>query len=46
VPIIFVTGGALDDDCREIMAVNAADIIRKPFRQAELLEKIKAHLGK
>lgn len=44
VPIIFVTGGVLDEEWREIMAGGATDIIRKPFRHAELLEKIKAHL--
>ncbi len=45
IPVIFVTGGVLDEDFREIMASDATDIIRKPFRQAELLEKIRAHLG-
>lgn len=45
VPVIFVTGGVLDEDFREILASDATDIIRKPFRQAELLEKIRTHLG-
>ncbi len=45
IPVIFVTGGVLDEDFREILASDATDIIRKPFRQAELLEKIRTHLG-
>ena len=46
IPIVFVTGGALDEEWREIMDGGATDIIRKPFRHAELIEKITAHLGK
>lgn len=45
IPVIFVTGGVLDEDFREILASDATDIIRKPFRQTELLEKIRTHLG-
>ncbi|MBL7647360.1 MAG: response regulator [Candidatus Hydrogenedentes bacterium] len=45
IPVIFVTGGVLDEELREILASDATDIIRKPFRQAELMEKIRAHLG-
>lgn len=45
IPVIFVTGGVLDEEFREILASDATDIIRKPFRHAELLEKIRTHLG-
>jgi signal transduction histidine kinase/CheY-like chemotaxis protein len=45
IPIIFVTGGVLDDETREIMAGGATDIIGKPFRHAELLGKIEKYLG-
>lgn len=44
IPIIFVTGGVLDEEWREIMAGGATDIIRKPFRHTELLNKIQEHL--
>ncbi|MBL7645276.1 MAG: response regulator [Candidatus Hydrogenedentes bacterium] len=44
IPIIFVTGGVLDEETREIMAGGATDIIGKPFRHAELLGKIEKHL--
>lgn len=45
VPIIFVTGGVLDDETREIMAGGATDILGKPFRHAELLGKIEKHIS-
>jgi two-component system sensor histidine kinase/response regulator len=45
IPIIFVTGGALDEEWREIMASGATDVLRKPFRQAELFARIAKHLG-
>ena len=45
IPVIFVTGGVLDEEFQQILAADATDIIRKPFRQAELMEKIRAHLG-
>ena len=41
IPIIFVTGGALEEEHRAIMASGATDIIRKPFRHGALLEKIR-----
>jgi CheY-like chemotaxis protein len=44
IPIIFVTGGVLDEETREIMAGGATDIIGKPFRHAELLGKIDKYL--
>lgn len=46
IPIIFVTGGVLDEESREIMAGGASDIIWKPFRHAELLRKIGEQLGR
>lgn len=45
IPIIFVTGGVLDEETREIMAGGATDIIGKPFRHAELLGKIDKYLA-
>ncbi len=45
IPIIFVTGGVLDEETREVMAGGATDIIGKPFRHAELLGKIEKHLS-
>lgn len=44
IPVIFVTGGVLDEETRAIMDGGATDIIGKPFRVAELLVKIAAHL--
>ncbi|MBX3176538.1 MAG: response regulator [Candidatus Hydrogenedentes bacterium] len=44
IPIIFVTGGALDEEWREIMASGATDVLRKPFRQAELFARIAKYL--
>jgi CheY-like chemotaxis protein len=46
IPIIFVTGGVLDEESQEIMAGGASDIIWKPFRHAELLRKIGEQLGR
>ena len=44
--IIFVTAGAMDEEWRNIMAGGATDIVRKPFRHVELLDKITTHLDK
>jgi len=44
-PIIFVTGAALDEDRRDMMAAGATEVVHKPFRQKELLAKIERCLG-
>lgn len=44
IPIIFVTGGALEEEWQEIMAGGATAILRKPFRHRELLKLISEHL--
>ncbi len=44
-PIIFVTGAALDEDRREMMAAGASDVVHKPFRQQDLLGKIEKYLA-
>lgn len=44
--VIFVTADALDGERRDIMDAGATDIVRKPFRHAELLDKITEYLGK
>lgn len=46
VPIIFVTGGALDSDRDAMIAAGAADIVLKPFRYTELIERMTACLEK
>ena len=43
--IIFVTAGAMDEERRDIMDGGATDIIRKPFRHAELLAKMDEYLN-
>ncbi len=43
--IIAVTASAMDDNRQELMEVGADDFIGKPFREAELFQKIHAHLG-
>ena len=43
--IIAVTASAMDDNRQELMGVGADDFISKPFREAELFQKIHAHVG-
>jgi PAS domain S-box-containing protein len=43
--IIAVTASAMDENRQELMAIGADDFISKPFREAELFQKIQAHLG-
>ena len=43
--MIAVTASALDENRQELLAVGADDFISKPFREAELFEKIHHHLG-
>ena len=43
--IIAVTASALDENRQELMAIGADDFISKPFREAELFQKIHAQLG-
>jgi signal transduction histidine kinase/DNA-binding response OmpR family regulator len=43
--IIALTASALDENRQELLAVGADDFIAKPFRDAELFQKIHAHLG-
>ncbi len=43
--IIAVTASAMDENRQELMAIGADDFIGKPFREAELFEKIHAQVG-
>ena len=43
--IIAVTASAMDDNRQELMGIGADDFIGKPFREAELFQKIHAHVG-
>ena len=43
IKIIAVTASVLEEELDSISVAGAADIIRKPFREAELFEKIKKH---
>ncbi len=43
--IIAVTASAMDDNRQELMEVGADDFIGKPFREAELFQRIHAHVG-
>jgi PAS domain S-box-containing protein len=43
--IIAVTASAMDANREDLMGVGADDFISKPFREAELFQKIRAHLG-
>src|SRR5947209_5714513 len=43
--IIAVTASAMDDNRRELMGGGADDFISKPFREAELFQKIHDHVG-
>ena len=43
--IIAVTASAMDENRQELLGIGADDFISKPFREAELFQKIHAHLG-
>src|SRR6202521_3245723 len=43
--IIAVTASAMDDNRQELMGIGADDFVGKPFREAELFQKIHVHLG-
>ena len=43
--IIAVTASAMDENRQELLAIGADDFISKPFRDADLFEKIHAHAG-
>ena len=43
--IIAVTASAMDENRQELMEIGADDFISKPFREAELFQKIHAHTG-
>lgn len=43
--IIAVTASAMDDNRQELMEIGADDFIGKPFREAELFQKIHSHIG-
>ena len=43
--IIAVTASAMDENRLDLMAIGADDFISKPFREAELFQKIHAHAG-
>src|SRR5688572_24561125 len=45
VKIIAVTASAMDENRLDLMAIGADDFIGKPFREAELFQKIHAHVG-
>jgi PAS domain S-box-containing protein len=43
--IIAVTASALDENRLELLAIGADEFISKPFREAELFQKINVHVG-
>jgi CheY-like chemotaxis protein len=43
--IIAVTASAMVDNRQELMEIGADDFIGKPFREAELFQKIHSHVG-
>ena len=43
--IIAVTASAMDENRQELIAIGADDFISKPFREAELFQKIHAQVG-
>jgi len=43
--IIAVTASAMDENRQELLGIGADDFISKPFREAELFEKIHAQVG-
>ena len=45
IPVIFLTGKTEADDLVKGFDVGAADYVKKPFEFAELLARIKTHIG-
>jgi PAS domain S-box-containing protein len=45
IKIIAVTASAMDENRTELMKIGADDFIGKPFREAELFQKIQTHVG-
>ncbi|MGD9712763.1 MAG: PAS domain S-box protein [Thermomicrobiales bacterium] len=45
VKIIAVTASAMDENRQELLAIGADDFLSKPFREAELFQKIHNHIG-
>ena len=45
IPIIAVSASAFEDDRRQALSAGASDFLSKPFREHELLEKVRAILG-
>ncbi|HEX4797186.1 MAG TPA: PAS domain S-box protein [Humisphaera sp.] len=43
--VIAVTASALEENRQELMTIGADDFISKPFREAELFQKIHEHVG-
>ena len=43
--IIAVTASAMEENRQDLMKIGADDFISKPFREAELFDKIQLHLG-
>ena len=43
--IIAVTASAMDENRQDLMRIGADDFISKPFREAELFQKIHVHVG-
>ena len=43
--IIAVTASAMDENRRDLMEIGADDFISKPFREADLFDKIHVHVG-
>jgi CheY-like chemotaxis protein len=43
--IIAVTASAMDENRQELLGIGADDFISKPFREAELFQKIHAQVG-
>jgi PAS domain S-box-containing protein len=43
--IIAVTASAMDENRQDLIRIGADDFISKPFREAELFQKIQTHVG-